>query len=99
MSSSTVTRTNMHGAKPAPAAHYRKMPREASAIAANSIHSPPPCGEGLGVGVNFQTDKGRKCPTPNPSPHSQRRRAARGGGEYIESAAPFSLTCAIVLRA
>src|SRR5690242_1796179 len=54
--------------------------------ATSSVHSPPPCGEGLGVGVHM---KEREPPPPTPPPHSQRKSAARGGGEYIESAAPI----------
>jgi hypothetical protein len=43
------------------------------------------------VGVRGGGTLGNKesAPTPNPSPHSQRKRAARGGGEHGESAAPF----------
>src|SRR5207248_60406 len=43
--------------------------------------SPPPCGEGTGVGVARLPNLNRTTPTPNPSP--------QGGGEHTESAARF----------
>jgi 2,5-diketo-D-gluconate reductase B len=51
--------------------------------ATNLLDSPPPCGEGLGVGVHLKVPK-RRAPTPSPCPHSQRECAARGGGEHAE---------------
>jgi hypothetical protein len=74
--------------------------------AANSMRSPPPagvphaaCGVGWpwggarGGGVLGSKENEERAPTPNPSPHSQRKHAARGGGEHGESAAPSSLIC------
>src|SRR6516165_4456161 len=65
--------------------------------AAKSVCSPPPagvpatlesrcgCGEGLGVGGTLANkEREESAPTPNPSPRSQRKHAARGGGEHGE---------------
>jgi hypothetical protein len=71
----------------------------------DSLCSPPPagphaaCGVGWpwggvrGGGTLFTKESEESTPTPNPSPHSQRKHAARGGGEHGESAAPFSPIC------
>src|SRR5499427_5138643 len=53
--------------------------------AANSVRSPPPCGEGLGVGVSVGARASRHNYDPLPTPPPQ------GGREQTESAARFFL--------
>src|SRR4051794_20447043 len=64
--------------------HYR---------ATNSVCSPPPCGEGLGVGVlEFGTVLHPHHPPPQPSPTSARLRASStryGGREQTSRVAPL----------
>ena len=61
---------------------YRPSRVVDQAVAANTVRSPPPCGEGLGVGVAVG---GRISCTNNDPPPPQ------GGREQTESAAPASL--------
>src|SRR5262249_6228628 len=49
-------------------------------------------GGGWGWGT-ANKERDESAPTPNPSPRSQRKHAARGGGEHGESASPFPLKC------
>src|SRR5262249_17489035 len=50
-------------------------------------------GGARGGGTLANREAEESAPTPNPFPHSQRKHAARGGGEHAESASPFPLKC------
>jgi hypothetical protein len=60
------------------------------------VHSPPPCGEGSGVGVSKHSFL---CGTPTPHPSPQgggEKKLARNDGDY-DAAARFAFFAAAVI--
>jgi hypothetical protein len=51
-----------------------------NASAADSVCSPPPCGEGLGVGVEAMMVHHRTTPLPTPAPQGGREQTECGEG-------------------